>query len=81
VALQIEGNLTVSGLHKPRGYAQGLLIEAECVDGMNKLPCSIKRRDREQASNWMPERSRLNVVEMRLDTDYRKQSRRTTTRC
>jgi hypothetical protein len=41
MALQTEGNSMVSGLHKPRGYAQGLLIEAEYVDGVNKLPCSI----------------------------------------
>jgi hypothetical protein len=64
VALQTEGNLMVSGLHKPRGYAQGLLIEAECADGVNKLPCGVKWRDRGQASNWVPERSRPNVVEM-----------------
>jgi hypothetical protein len=67
VALQTERNSMVSGLHKPRGYAQGLLIEAECVDGVNKLPCGVKWRDRGQASNWVPKRSRPNVAETRLD--------------
>jgi hypothetical protein len=44
MALQTERNSTVSGLHKPRGYAQGLLVEAEWY-GMNKLPCGIKQRE------------------------------------
>jgi hypothetical protein len=33
VALQTEGNSTISDLHKPRSYAQGLLVEADCVWG------------------------------------------------
>jgi hypothetical protein len=57
VALQTEGNSMVSGLHKLRGYAQGLLIKAEYVDGVNKLPCGVKQRERGQTSNWVPERS------------------------
>jgi hypothetical protein len=57
----------VSGLHKPRGYAQGLLIEAECVDEVDKLPCGVKQGTGGQASNWVPERSRPNVAETRLD--------------
>jgi hypothetical protein len=45
MALQTEENSIVSGLHKPRGYVQGLLIEATCVDKVNKLPCGVKRRE------------------------------------
>jgi hypothetical protein len=46
-----QGNLIVSRLHKLRGYAQSLLIEIECVIGVNKLPCGVKWRNRGQASN------------------------------
>jgi hypothetical protein len=81
VALQNKENSTISGLHKPRGYTQGLLVEAEGVCEVNKLPCGVKWRDRGQASNWVPERSRPNVVEMWLNTDMREQLRNLTTRC
>jgi hypothetical protein len=80
VALQTEGNSTISVLHKPRGYAQGLLVEADCVVGMNKLPYGVKQREWGQASNWVPDRSRPNVVETRLDTNTKEQSRKSTTR-
>jgi hypothetical protein len=80
VALRNKENSMISDLHKPRGYAQGLLVEAEGVCGVNKLPCGVKRRDRGQASNWVPERSRPNVVETWLDTDMREQSRNLMTR-
>jgi hypothetical protein len=74
-------NLIVSGLHKPRGYMQGLLIEAEYVVEMNKLPFSIKQRDKRQASNWVFERSQPNIIETRLDTDNKEQLETITTRC
>jgi hypothetical protein len=70
----------VSGLHKPRGYAQGLLIEAKCRDGVNKLPCGINGGTRGQASNWVPNRSRPNVVKTRLDINTKEQPGKTTTR-
>jgi hypothetical protein len=34
---------------------------------MNKLSFSVKQSDRGQASNWMPERSQPNIMEVRLD--------------
>jgi hypothetical protein len=36
----------VSGLHKPRGYVQGLLVEAGYAWRMNKLPFGVKWRDK-----------------------------------
>jgi hypothetical protein len=80
VVLQTERNSTVSSLHKLRGYTQGLLIEADYVMRMNKLPFSVKRREWGQASSWVPERSQPNVMETRLNTDTREQPGMTMTR-
>jgi hypothetical protein len=46
MTLQIRRNLTVSNLHKSRDYVQGLLAEVKCVSRINKLPFSIKQRDK-----------------------------------
>jgi hypothetical protein len=46
---------------------QGLLVEAGCVCGVNKLPCSVNGGTGGQASNWVLERSQPNVAETRLD--------------
>jgi hypothetical protein len=50
-------------LYKPRGYAQSLLVEAECVKGMNKLPLGLKQGAGGRQGSWVPKRSRPNVVE------------------
>jgi hypothetical protein len=80
MALQTRENSTISGLHKPRGYVQGLLVEAECVVGMNKLPYGVKWRNWGQASNWVLNRSQPNIVETRLNTNTKEQPEKTTTR-
>jgi hypothetical protein len=81
VALQTERNSIVSGLHKPRGYAQGLLIEAGCVDGVNKLPCGVKRRDRGAGKQLGARKISTYCRGDGLNTDTREQSRKSTRWC
>jgi hypothetical protein len=46
VALQNKRNSMISSLHKPRGYGQGLLVEAEWYVGVNKLPFGVNKGTR-----------------------------------